>query len=324
MEERHKSSPADDALISDRSADEVDRSGAMGRIAFDGIERLEPEIAAQLDDPSEMVRGEAIGVLLSWWHREAYLGHALEMLRSEPDEFVRGCVAGALGGFIQRRPTDPPVDPAQRDVAFNALVRAFLDDPDRHVQETAYCELYEVLTGRRAALPEHFNPEGDVDWELMAPYVPSNRIPPVRPRPAPVSSEADRSLLWDETASPEALVGAIERLEADRRYEVAWSISRLQSHQSPVVRGRALLTLTRTWRHDDFTLAREMLESDPEWEARAAAAEAFPYLLQGLPQYRDWFREMLVLALIRENDERVDLAIRKAIEKLDDPAFPGE
>jgi HEAT repeat protein len=326
MEERYKSTPADDALISDRSADEIERSDAMIRIAFDGIYRLKTEIAAQLDDPSVMVRGEAIRVLLGRWQLDAYLEHALDMLRAEPDEDGRADAALALGWFIALRPPEFPVDEGQRDVIMPALVQAFLDDPSRYVQEVAYCQLHEVLTGRRAALPEQFNPETDADWEMLAPYVPAERIPPARPRPAPVSSDEDMRVLRDDTASPEARVAAMERLGADRRYDAAWPVERLRDHDSPLLRGRALLELVRTWRYETYPQVREMLESDPGWEARAAAAEAVPYLLQAFPApgNREHFREVLVLALIRENDERVDLAIRKAIERLDDPAFPGK
>jgi hypothetical protein len=124
-------------------------------------------------------------------------------------------------------------------------------------------------------------------------------------------------LLADPSATPGELAAAIDRLEADRRYEAAWPITRLQYHESPLVRGRALLALTRTWRDSDINLMRDMLEDDAGWEARAAAATCVPYLLQWYPNLREVAREWLVEALVRERDGRVEEAIREAVERVD-------
>ncbi|MGH2722640.1 MAG: hypothetical protein ACRDJO_13720, partial [Actinomycetota bacterium] len=214
------------------------------------------------------------------------------------------------------------VDPGLRNGAFAGLIQAFLDDPAWTVQCTAYGQIHLFLTGSRVALPEYFNPETDVDWELLRPHVPVERIPTLPPRPPRVSSDADVDVLRDDTADPEDRVAAIERLAADKRYDVAWWLERLRYHDSPLLRGRVLLELIRTWRYENYLTAKEMLESDPGWEARAAAAEAFPYLLQGLPGHRELFRQNLVDALVREQDERVEAAIRQSIVQMDDPAFP--
>lgn len=323
MDERYKSTPADDALVSDRSAGVVDRVSALSRLAVDKLTRLEPEVAAQLDDPSGMVRGEALLTLLGGWELGGYLDTALEMLRADPDDDARMHAVRGLSSFVTYRRDPAAVErPAQREVILAALVEAFLHDPSPSIQLFAYSAVYEMLTGSSPALPDAFDREVDADWELLAPYLPPAERRPPRPRPPRVASEQDVALLSDPGASPEALVAAIDRVETDRRYDLVWPVTRLRGHPSPVVRGRALLALARTWRDADIEWTEETLRSDPAWEARAAAAETVPYMLQPYPGFRPNARQMLTKALKREKDERVRVAIRQAVERVDDPAFP--
>ena len=323
-EERYKSEPADDALISDRAADVVDRVTAITRIGVDRILRLEGDIARQLDDPSEMVRGEAIKVLVGAWKLGRYLDEAVRMLRDEEDDMTRSAAAWAIGWFARRREGHPPLPDAQRQLVIGELVRALLEDPDEHVQEQSYEILHWALTGSFPSLPGNFKRETDVDWSVLRPYVPASRIPDQPPQPPPRSTDADKDLLWNDEADPREQAAAIERLAADRRYDAAWPVMRKVDDESGVLRGRALLELVRTWRYDEyFQQVREMLLEDPDPEARALAAEAVPYLYvwKRRPGWLDECRNLLGQAIVRESDEEAERAIRAAIAHLD--AFTG-
>ncbi len=165
--QHRKSSPQHLALISDEQADSVEREGALGLVASDGLFEAEPQIAALLTHPEALLRGKALYVLLGWWKKQEYLETAVRMLASDPDWLARTDAASALTQFARRS-----ADPQVREVIIRELVRALYAEADDTVQPAIYEDLQELLlphAGRQdASFP--FDREHHVDKALIAPY----------------------------------------------------------------------------------------------------------------------------------------------------------
>src|SRR5262249_16163638 len=129
-------------------------------------ERLEPEIAALLSHPEEMLRAEAILALVSWWQMDEYVPRAIEMLGQDASEFVRSDAALALSQFARF------TGRAELAIA-RALARAVKNDPEPFVVRSAYEAIREILDPdfNASTIPDPIDRTKHVDWDLLRPYL---------------------------------------------------------------------------------------------------------------------------------------------------------
>jgi hypothetical protein len=177
MTERYKSTPQDDIIARDESADPIDRESAIGKLTVDRLYEFEPLFAELLNHPSHYLRGKCVYSLVGFWNRVEYLERALEMLRTEPEWEARQDAAHALTSFVLYSKICTPV---QRERIILELVRALTADEDEFVQKACYEDLIEILAPERKLiqLPDYFDRNRDVDWNLLKPYL--DKVPPAR------------------------------------------------------------------------------------------------------------------------------------------------
>jgi hypothetical protein len=167
-----KAKPGDERLIHDQTADWVDRTSALSRLAADGRRDLEPVARQWLQDPDPAMAGEALGLLLTYWSRSPrvhdYVETAICWLETANDPDKRWGAAAALGGFLYL-----PVEYPKEEI-LGALLAALEHDQDESVQKECYKALLRhvapqeniafLLRGTR-----DFDRATDVRWELLAP-----------------------------------------------------------------------------------------------------------------------------------------------------------
>jgi hypothetical protein len=173
--ERYKSTPQDDALARDETADPIDRVAAIAKLTFDQLYEFEPLFVRLLDHPSHYLRGRSIYSLVGSWNKAKYLERAIEMLHTETEWEARKEVALALTSFVLYSTICTPV---QRERIICELVNTLLTDEDEFVQGGCYKNLIKILAPERKLipLPDYFDRKRDVDWNLLKPYL--NKIPP--------------------------------------------------------------------------------------------------------------------------------------------------
>ena len=166
---RRKSKPGDEILIYDESLDVVARSCAIFRLAVDGYIEMKPLLVSLLNHKEFMLRGEAIGILIGGWKIPEYLGEAIRMLHTDVDIYVRSDAASALSNFAQR--SEEGIK--QRDVVIQELLYGLMKDEDVWVQSRCYECLLNIIAPERGyiELPDDFDRERDVDWDLLKPYL---------------------------------------------------------------------------------------------------------------------------------------------------------
>ncbi|HVG39187.1 MAG TPA: hypothetical protein VM870_07865 [Pyrinomonadaceae bacterium] len=154
-------------LLQDINADPVERSSAMVRIGVDKLTHFKPVIADLLRHQHFILRGEAIKVLLGKWNLPEYVEEGVQMLRHDLEWSTRADAASALSWFAF-------ATGKQTDLIARELVRSLKEDENRSVHEEAYSGLLRILTPERkqSTIPDDFNRERDVDWELLKPYLP--------------------------------------------------------------------------------------------------------------------------------------------------------
>lgn len=170
---QHKKSTSEDLqMLHDESADPVERSSAIARLVADGFNNFEETLVELLNHPHFILRGEAIKVLLSKWRLAKYMNHAVRMLHADSEWSVRADAAYSMSSFTQRTGK-------QRELVTKELVRCLLQDEDWATQKSCYEELVKLLAPDKAniELPDRFNPDRDVDWDLLKPYLNKSQIP---------------------------------------------------------------------------------------------------------------------------------------------------
>lgn len=172
MMQRIKSKPEDNQLAYDESARPVDRASAISRIAFDGLFEIEPLLKQLLLHESFLLRAEAIKSLVRRWKKPEYVDYAIKMLHSDPEWVVRGDAALALSGFALNTGK-------KQNLVIKELLECLLHDHDPVVQRRIYEGLLQLLAPERSrmSLPDNFDREHDVDWELLKPYLNKSPIP---------------------------------------------------------------------------------------------------------------------------------------------------
>jgi HEAT repeat protein len=166
---RRKAHPEDEKLIYDEAADPVERSSAMLRLAVDGFGQMEPLLQELLKHSHEMLRSEAISILLGGWKKATYFEHGVQMLHSDREPQVRSSVALALCQFVSRNEEGTKY----RDRVIRELTRALLQDQDGFVRSGCYEEILKLHNPGKFNfdLPDELDLERDVDWSLLKPYL---------------------------------------------------------------------------------------------------------------------------------------------------------
>lgn len=167
-----KAKPGDERLVHDQTADWVDRTSALSRLAADGRLDLEPVARQWLQDPDPDMAGEALGMLLTFWRRSPhvhdYVETGIRWLETADDPDKRWGAVAALGGFLYLRGEYP------EEKILRALLTALEHDEDESVQDACYRALLRHVApeegiaflrrGRR-----DFDRATDVRWDLLAP-----------------------------------------------------------------------------------------------------------------------------------------------------------
>lgn len=164
---RRKSTPADDALVTDETASPGKRAAALTNIGVDQLVQFEPQVAALLNHPEYQLRGKAIRVLVGLWSLDRYLEAALRLLQRDPEWPVRVDAAIALGMFVKFANRD-------RDRVLRELTVCLMRDEEWAVQKRCYEELMDLLGRSSLDVPNMFERERDVDLTLIAPYRPKS------------------------------------------------------------------------------------------------------------------------------------------------------
>ena len=166
-----KAKPGDERLIHDETADWVDRTSALSRLAADGRRDLEPVARQWLQDPDPNMAGEALGMLLTYWRHSPrahdYVKTGIRWLETAEDPDKRWGAVAALGTYLKRTS-----EYAQEIIP--ALLIALEEDEDESVQEQSYMALLRCVAPEeniafRLRGSHEFDRATDVRWELLAP-----------------------------------------------------------------------------------------------------------------------------------------------------------
>jgi hypothetical protein len=167
-----KAKPGDERLIHDQTADWVDRTSALSRLAADGRRDLEPVARQWLQDPDPDLAGEALGLLLRYWRRSPrvhdYVETAIRWLETAEDPDKRWAAASALGSFVYL-PGDYP-----KEEILGALLATLERDEDESVQEECYRALLRHVAPQESIAflgrgRHDFDRTKNVRWDLLAP-----------------------------------------------------------------------------------------------------------------------------------------------------------
>jgi hypothetical protein len=160
-----KFKPERERQLLDPNEDPIDRANAITCLESDGVVKHENIIVSFLDNPSPELRAAAIKILLRWGRFE-YTELAIDWLKHDHDEHVRGTMTSALAYVAHVG--------QHFDAIARALVFALENDNDRDVARRAY------EAARVIIVPEDwfatkidvdtFDRRRDVDWNLLAPY----------------------------------------------------------------------------------------------------------------------------------------------------------
>jgi HEAT repeat protein len=175
--------PGDEQLIHDESADVVERASAFSRLASDGVRSIRPVAVEWLAHEDPLLRGEAIGKLITYWEEDADVEAGLLMLAGDPAWDVRSSAAYSLGSYLFRSEALENREPKHKRRILAALIRQLETDPDDFVQAACYEALVRALVpgGASPTLSDPFDREREVDWDLLAPW---REQPPGEPEPA--------------------------------------------------------------------------------------------------------------------------------------------
>lgn len=156
-------------LVSDEGANPRERAAAISRIGADRSRAHEAAIAALLRHKDASIRESAAMVLVAYWGLSAYLGAVVDMLRRDSELSCRLTASNVLCVFAERHAGGP----SDRAFVLRALVQSVMQDEDPMVQASSYQRFLKLVAPERvAAAPDELDREDDVDWDLMAPYLP--------------------------------------------------------------------------------------------------------------------------------------------------------
>jgi vesicle coat complex subunit len=168
MKQRIKSTPDDERLVSDESADVVDRTFAIRSLVYDGFDEIEPVLSNLLTHSEAMLRGEAIVALLSRFDKAQYFEKAIQMLHFDADFEARQNAALAVSLFVQfsSKASD------YKEIVIKELLKAVIGDKNEFVQKRSYEHLHQLIAGKNLFVESHlFDQSNDIDWNLLQPYL---------------------------------------------------------------------------------------------------------------------------------------------------------
>ena len=168
---RIKSTPEDESILIDETADSPDRLSSMQKLAFDGFgKQIHPILDKWLNHSEFILRDGAISMLLGNWGHRKYVDKAIEMMHQDEDWSVRIGAARALKKFCM----DFIEGKSYEDQIIKELLLALIQDQDVFVQKTAYQELRSVINDESRTFydeKDYFDKEVDVDWKRLQPYL---------------------------------------------------------------------------------------------------------------------------------------------------------
>ena len=171
MIKRVKSSPEDNLILLDETADVNDRENSATRLAFDGFfDLLRPVLDKWLINSEFLLRSRAITFFLGRIGDEKYYEKAVQMLQEDSNWIVRKSSIEALRTFSAD--FDKGKDYIQRTI--KEMLYTLINDQDEAVQAKSYQVLHELITGKNWDIYEHinyFDCQRDVDWKLLQPYL---------------------------------------------------------------------------------------------------------------------------------------------------------
>lgn len=320
-----KAKPGDERLIHDETADWVDRSSALSRLAADGRLDLESVAEQWLEDPDPRLASEGLNLLLSYWPQnplvDAYVEVAILSLAAGQDSDMRRDAASSLGTWLEQAP-----DYAQRVIP--ELLAALELDEDESVQQACYKALLgQVAPGQSAVLlaPDEvlFDRSRDVRWDLLEPLRARYGSEPMRRLKA---RPGDEHLIHDETADWGERSSALSRLAADRRPDLE-PVARQWLHDpDPGLASEGLIHLLIYWRdsprvHEYVEVAIQWLEAAEDSDMRWAAASSLGTFLERTSRYAQEIVPALLTALEQDEDESVQEACYMALLR---QVAPGE
>lgn len=158
-----KARSGDKDLLRDKSADPIERALAINLLGVDRRFDAEGEICALLKDPEDVVRGEAIRVLLGLWRREEHLCLAEDWALRGQSTTLRMEAVSAFDQYL----VDPTAPSRRR--ALRILASVVDTDPDDFVKRRAYESIWHCLRGWSCPMRSvyEFDPTRDVDWTLV-------------------------------------------------------------------------------------------------------------------------------------------------------------
>ncbi|MBC7798466.1 MAG: HEAT repeat domain-containing protein [Pyrinomonadaceae bacterium] len=166
MSQKLKSQMDDLRKVSDEKFDAVERSSAIARLRFDGVQDIESVLVKLLRHKSFLLRRDAIVTLVGFWHKPDFLNEAFRILQSDVDESVRSGAAFALGEFAAQTGNE-------RSQIINKLIKHLMKETQHPVQEECYKAVLRIVAPVKMprTVATNFNRERDVDWNLLRPYM---------------------------------------------------------------------------------------------------------------------------------------------------------
>jgi hypothetical protein len=141
---------------------------AIDNVGYDRLLEHEPLIAKYVAAGCP-VRGDALKTLIGRWGLPKYLPVAFDALRRDPSEVICGEVITAL--YLYAKCCDDHREEILREIAVAAV-------SDHDVAASAYQTFLELVAPERDRdfmdeLDFEFDKDRDVDWQLIAPYLPA-------------------------------------------------------------------------------------------------------------------------------------------------------
>jgi len=163
MTRQRKTTAQEISDLNDQNADPFDRASAIIFITRDKLSSTNLTSDQLIDDPSEVVRGEALRRLFFIWKREDLLDRACAMALEDESGYARLEAIDALGmhfkGGIE--------DPKKKRKVLRTLIACLRNEPERAEQVGAYTAILSILDGNDRFSPGKWNKETDVDWQRL-------------------------------------------------------------------------------------------------------------------------------------------------------------
>jgi hypothetical protein len=166
---RKKSTPQDEQILVDETADPVERSSSATRLLSDGYGKMVvPVLEKWFDSEQYMLRQDAVSLLLASLGHEKHLDKGIKMLHNDEDYSVRCDAARGIGKFC----LDFIEGEKYENQIIKELLIALITDGDEFVQRDSYKWICNIIRKtEKSSDSDSFNLKTDVDWNLLQPYL---------------------------------------------------------------------------------------------------------------------------------------------------------